>query len=242
MSIRTTAAALTASLCLLAACGDDDEDDVGSEPTTSSIPVEETTTTTELSTTTAPAVDDQPALWPAPGEVIADPIEVARSFYVDFLGQPEPSLGEFQEGDPTSGEVPVFGRTEGGEPGPLRSTLLLRRRGAGWAVVRVASEAIVLEQAQVPTEALPGPITVSGRGRGFEGTLLVRAVVAGEAGGEPLDQQFVTAGALEELEPFAATVDVGAAASGSVVAILVFNESAIDGSIGDLAAIPVLIG
>lgn len=193
------------------------------------------------STTATPAGGEQAALWPPEGEEIDDPAEVASSFYVEFLNQHFPHLGAFQQGDPSSGEVPVFLNREDGSRGPRAGTVLVREQGDGWVVTGVVSDAIVIAEPEAGAEVPAGSVTVSGRGRGFEGNLIIRAVPAGEGGAAQLDQKIATAGALEDLEPYSVSVDLSDAEPGSTVAILVFNTSAADGSIGNLAAIPVRI-
>ncbi len=223
MNRRRIGALLLASGLVLAACGDDDGDDptvgAGSDATTTTAAAGVTATTT------------------AGG----DPLVAGTEFFTVVLGLPNaPSLDGFQQGDANSGEIPVHQALEGGGEGPVRSTLLLRIVDGSWQVTGAISDGVVLDAPAAGATVAAGPVEVTGQGRGFEGTLIARAVPV--AGGDSLDEQIITAGAAEALEPFTTTLDLSGAAPGDEVFLVVGNESAADGSIGEFAVIRVTVG
>jgi hypothetical protein len=235
---RITAGLIVVTLLVLAGCGDDDEapDDGGSTTSTTSTTVETTTSTT------APAGLEQPAIWPAADVVFTTPEEAAEDFVREVLGVP-PVLGEFQQGDARSGELEVLSPGEGASPtSVVRSTLLLRQLGPddGWFVVGAQNDNAVVTTPASPAEVPAGPVTVSGRARGFEANVVVSAFVAGDAGTD-LDEEVTSGGALETPEPFTVTLDLTGAEPGDVVAVLVRGGTGLETDPGDFGAIPVVI-
>jgi len=240
--VRTTRsiAALTAvALLAVAACGDDDDE---TEATTTTSSTTSTTAAESTTTTTEPAGLEQPAIWPAADVVFDTPGAAAEDFVREVLGVP-PVLGEFQQGDVRSGEVEVHSPGEGEAPTTVvRSRLLLRQLGPddGWFVVGAVNDNASITTPATGAEVPAGPLTVSGRARGFEANVVVRAFVAGAAAAE-LDQQVTTGGSLETPEPFTVTLDLAGAASGDVVALLVRGGTGLETDPGDFGAIPVVV-
>ena len=189
-------AALTAVALLLVACGDDDDEVAetgdGITTTTTTAPVETTTTTT----TPADTGLEQLAIWPAADVVFATPEEAATDFVEQVLGVPA-ALGAFQQGDARSGEIVVSSVPEGGGNAVPRGTLLLRQLGAddGWFVLAATSDVQTFTLPVDGAEVAAGPLTVEAAGRGFEGTVVVSARVAGQAGA-PLSEVVAQGGAL----------------------------------------------
>lgn len=235
---RLAATALVVVLAVSACTDDDADDQVVTAPTSTTVPGGSSTSTTATgaSSTTTPT-SLQPALWPAPGIVLDDPVEAAAGFVTGLLGGAEPALGEFQLGEPGAGEIEVLRENEGGGTSGIRSVLSLRQLGDGWFVTSAQSPAITID-APEPLESVTGTIEVAGTGRGFEGTLLISLRTAGEDGA-PLAETFVTAGALEELEPFTTEIDV-TAEPGTALALVVGNENVSNGELGDFTAIPLV--
>ncbi len=237
---RLTAGAIAlvaAAGLVVSACTDDDADDqVVTAPSTTagSEPGGSVTTT---SSTEAPA-EAQPALWPAAGVVVGDPVEAATGFVTEVAGGETPTLGEFREGEPGAGEIEVLRSGEGGGATGVRSVLSLRRLGEGWFVTSAQSGAVTIESPE-PLALVAGTIEVTGAGRGFEGTLLLSLHVAGESA-PPLAETFVTAGASEQLEPFATELDASGAPPGATLALVVGNENAADGGLGEFSAVPLV--
>ena len=187
---------------------------------------------------------DQPVIWPAPDVVFDTPEQAAASFVSDVLGV-EPVLGDFMGGDSRSGEIQVFSPGDGGgDPADRveRGLLGLRIIGPndGWFVIAANSQGVQIETPETLDRIPAGPLVVSGRGRGFEGTLVVSAFRSGDAG-DVLDQVITSGGAFESLEPFSATLDLSDGAPGDVVALLVRGDTGLEGDPGEFASMPVVI-
>lgn len=185
---------------------------------------------------------DQPAVWPASDVVLDTPEEAAASFVSGVLGV-EPVLGDFLGGDSRSGEIQVFspGESEGAEL-LERGLLGLRIIGPndGWFVIAASSRGVLIESPETLDRVPAGPVVISGRGRGFEGTVVVTAFRAGDAD-DVLDQEIASGGAFGTLEPFRVTLDLSGGEPGDVVALLVRGDTGLDGDPGDFTSIPIVI-
>lgn len=235
---RSTAALIAIAVLALVACGDDDDEPAAGGSTTST-----TSTTVETTTsTTAPEGLEQPALWPAADVVLPTPEQAAEDFVSEVLGVP-PALGDFRPGDARSGELDVLSPGEGGAPtSVVRSTLLLRQLGPddGWFVIGAQNDNALVTAPGSQAEVPAGPVTVQGRARGFEASVVVSAFVAGDAA-TVLDEELTTGGALETPEPFTVTLDLGGAADGDVVVLLVRGGTGLETDPGEFGAVPVVI-
>jgi hypothetical protein len=235
---------LIGALAVLGACGGAEARDtiptvggVTSTTTISASPAAESATSVTL---------EQPAVWPAAGVVFESPEAAAEDFVRNAFDECH-VIGEFQQGDPGSGEIPVFGTGDGpcrlGPPhgGPL-SRLLLRQLGPddGWFVTAAVDESnsntitVPASGSEVPA----GPLTVEGIGSGFESTINVTAFRAGDADAI-LDSVIGAGGYLGPPIPYTVTVDLSAASPGDVVALLEVGGSGIGQ--GTFSAIPVVI-
>lgn len=186
---------------------------------------------------------DQPAVWPASDVVFDTPEEAATSFVTTVLGV-EPVLGDFAGGDSRSGEITVFspGDTDAAAPSE-RGLLGLRMIGPsdGWFIIGAGSEGVLIESPDTLDRVSAGPLVVTGRGRGFEGTVVVTAFRAGDAD-DVLDQVITSGGAREMLEQYSVTLDLSDVEPGDVVALLVRGDTGLDGDPGEFASIPIVIG
>jgi hypothetical protein len=242
---------LLTGVLLTAACGGDDAAVDASDTTTTADAAEEEETTTTAgaatsstgATTTATTAAEvelgQPVLWPAPGQGAPEPEAAAEGFVRTLLDVTGGTLGEFAQGDPTSGEVALFGATEGGGTDALRSTILVRQLGDGWYVIGAVSDDVTIDVPATLAEVPIGPVEVSGTGRGFEGTVVLTATLGG-VDGPPLAQEPVIAGSAEALEPYAVTLDVGGAGDGVTVAIVATTDIGGTDAPG-IAAVPVVL-
>ncbi len=188
---------------------------------------------------------DQPAIWPAADVVFATPEEAAADFVSEVLiSEGDPVLGEFQQGDARSGEIAVLFSGETGDLDPPRESgvLLMRQIGPtdGWYVIGATSDGAVIDSPSASQRVPAGALTVSGAGRGFEGTLAVAAFPPGDATGT-FDRQIGAGGAFEELEPFSVDLDLSGAAAGEVVVILVRGDTGLGSDPGTFAAVPVVV-
>jgi hypothetical protein len=164
-----------------------------------------TTDTTGTTTTAPPSLGFTP-IFPTTGDLYADPVAAVDAF-VRALGFDNAAVGEFQAGGPSDGEVPVSTRNESGAPFRVVSTVSVREAAGSWYVTSVASDDVVIDSyssagAGSPADA-DNPVTVNGKGRGFEATLLVRVL---DASGGVLGEAQTMGGGGETLEAF--TVDV----------------------------------
>lgn len=188
---------------------------------------------------------DQPAIWPAADVVFDTPEDAAADFVTSVLiSEGDALLGDFQQGDARSGEIAVLFAGEGGDlDPPLESgTLVLRRIGPtdGWYVIAALSDGVTIDTPSALDEVPAGTLTVSGEGRGFEGTLAVSAFPPGDIAGR-FDLQIGAGGAFDELEPYAVELDLSGAASGDVVVILVRGDTGLETDPSTFAALPVRI-
>lgn len=213
---------------VLAACGSD------STSTTAS------TTSTTAPTTTRPVTLEQPAIWPAADVVFTNPEAAATDFVKSVLRVP-PNLGEFQQGDSRSGEIEVFSPDSPGAR-VSRSALFLRQLGPddGWFVLAAVNEFETIATPESASKVAAGPVTVEGRGRGFEATLIVRAFVAGDATLQ-LDQVIAMGGSAETPEPFSVSLNFSMAAPGQTIVLLLRGDTGREDDPGEFSAIPLVI-
>jgi hypothetical protein len=120
--------------------------------------------------------------------------------------------------------------------------LLLRRLGPddGWFVTAAVNPNAAIDEPQQADVVDAAPLTVEGVARGFEGTVLVMAFVAGDADGL-LDEALTQGGALETPEPFEVELDLSAASPGQVVVLLVRGDTGLETDPGDFGAIAVTV-
>ena len=207
--------------------------DGGGRMTTDNDPADAPETTAEPPTTpttpsTAPppagestAADD--ALWPDPtGTLFDEPEAAVRAFAQQVVGVDDPPLSDFRPDRPDRGEVDVLGRSEDGATRDVvASTVTVERLdGSHWFVVEATSADVVIDTPG-RLESVSSPLPVSGRGHGYEGTI-VASLRARSAPADRLAEAATIAGAGTELEPY--TVELTFAGPGSGVGILVAND------------------
>jgi hypothetical protein len=211
------------------------------------------TTTVEPPPTTAPppgtssstvpppssSVDADLVLWPDPaGEVTTDPLDAVRGFLGQQLDIADPPLSQFRETEPDVGEVDVHGRGEAGQTlDRIASTVTLRRLdGVHWFVTAATSGDLEVD-APEPLATVSSPVTVSGRARGFEGTVNARVLDRFDGGGVESDSAVATGGS-GSLEPFSA--EVSFVASGTERGVLYAQtDSGVSNGIASFTAFPV---
>ncbi len=246
------------AVVLSASCGSDgssSDTTTGPSSDTSAVTTPEATPTTSTSSpgsassspssgpsTTAPVRLEQPAIFPAADVAYATPEEAATAFVTEVLDVPV-NLGQFQAGDSRSGEMEVRFAGEGGAgPGIVRTVLLLRQLGPdnGWFVLAAANDAASITSPAQGDAVPPGPFTLSGLARGFEGAVTVTASVAGRPG-QVLDTEQAIAGSLETPEPFSVPLDLSNAEPGSVVMLMIRGGVGLETDPGETGAIAVII-
>lgn len=250
MSVRLR---LTSAVLLLTACSVTSTTDLTTDPTisvpstSSSVPVSTPTTDNTDETTTSsidvtiPGEDESPiiAVWPGADVVIDDPIEAASGFVAEVLHVP-PMLGPFMAGDGRSGEVTLF------SPGSVltdRGIILVRRLGEddGWFVIGVANDVSYVSSPLPGATVSAGLVTVTGVGYGFEASLSVTAFLAGDPD-TVFDTVVTQAGSMEEPGRFVVELDLSAAETGEVVAIVVRGGVGLETDPGETGAVAVVIG
>ena len=249
-----TCLVLMVSLTLAGACGSESSSD-GTTNETTSAPTATTPDTTPAPTTPAPATEApgtepsttvapemQPAIWPGPDVVFTTPEAAATDFLTNVFGD-GPVLGEFMAGDSRSGEFEVFASVEGAPLDGVRSVLFMRQLGPddGWFVLSAASDVATITTPESMATVAAGPLTVEGVGTGFEATIVVSAFRAGQADDE-FDREVTMAGNFGEVLPYSVSLDLGAAADGDIVTLLIRGGTGLETDPGDFGAIPVVIG
>jgi hypothetical protein len=224
-------ALLAAALLLAGGCGGDEDSEPAGEATATA------TAAASPEATASPEQDPlQQAIWPPLDQAVGSPVKAARAFMADYVGVEDPALGEYLAGEPRAGEVEVFRRGEDGQAlDTVVSVLSVRRlEGGHWYVTSAQSEEVEISEPEA-LASIASPVTVAGRGRGFEGNVVLEVRAAFDT--EPLAELPVTAGSMAELQPFEAELefDPGDAARGAILARTGSGISAADG----VAAFPV---
>jgi len=243
------------AVALLAACGSDgSSSDTTAGPSTETAVTspEPTPTTTpssgsasspgSASSTSAPVTLEQPAIFPAADVVYATPEEAATAFVTEVLQVPV-NLGEYLGGDSRSGEIEVRFAGEGATgPAIVRTVLLLRQLGpdSSWFILAAVNDAASITSPAQGDAVPPGPFTLSGVARGFEGAVTVTASVAGHPE-QVLDTEQAIAGSLETPEPFSVPLDLSGAEPGSTVMLMVRGGVGLETDPGETGAIAVTI-
>ena len=249
---RATAAGICAVVLLvgLAVLPNLSNDDTGVETTPPAGRDEITTTTTtrtEATTTTttaaavSPTVPPPPVIvWPAPemGQY-TDPVEAARSFMEEYIGFADPTFGDLRRGEEGFAEIDVYRTGEDGSPlDAVASTIFLRQVDGNWVVVSARSEDVVVEQ-PADFDTIASPVVIDGRGRGFEGTVVVRVREAGMGAGEFLSEEPTIAGSGESLEPFHLELIFGSPSQSSG-SLSFGTDSGGENSLSGFTVVPVL--
>jgi hypothetical protein len=221
----------------LVACG-------GSAPPQATDPTSgpDTTPATTAPITTAPPTSEPVpmAIWYSTGPEADAPETAAEAAIRDLLGV-NAILSEFMAGDSMSGEIEVYSPSEASQV--VRSLLLLRQLGPQlrWAVLAAINPEI---QINAPADGgiyTPGPLTVSGLARGFEGTIIVSAHLVG-TDAAPIDQQIGAGGSLADAEPFSVVLDLRNTQIGDVIAIVVRGDTGLEEDPGEFSIIAIQIG
>lgn len=235
------AAALVVLIGLPALLRDDDREQVR---TVAPDPREETSTSTSTAVTTTVAPEPAPpteavAVWPTEAHApFSDPQGAIRSLVEEYVGIPNPRLSTFRAVDAASGEVDVSARSEDGSHISL-STVSVRRLGAYWVVTSARSPDIVVDN-PLPLDTVGSPIVIDGKGRGYEGTIVVDVREAGMGAGRTLAKEPAIAGSREELLPFHIELAL-AARSKPTGSILLTTDSGLDAAV-QFTIVPVHFG
>jgi hypothetical protein len=220
-----------------------DRDETPSTPPPSTSPPSTSDATTPSTTVTpapAPSALDQ-ALWPDPDvQRFTDPSEAARSFVEDYLGIADPPLSEFRADGQSDGAIDVFGRGENGQTlERVVTTIVLRRLDAEhWFVIAAVSQDVTIDSPR-PDGTLSSPVTVTGQGRGYEGTVIVS--LRERFASDTLAERPTIAGCCETLEPYSVELSFQPPTTSAGV-ILAGTDSGGESSFSSFAAVGVHFG
>ena len=196
---------------VVAACGSSSKP-TSPSTTTTSTSVSSTTTTSSsaaTSTTTTPTPTTSPqaalstAVWPtaASGVRYNAPVAVANAFALNYLHFVNPVVGQFQQGDARSGEVPIRTTVEGTSLGPV-TTVIVRQIDGSWWVLGAATPNIKLTQ-PAALSTISSPVRLRGTSTAFEAT--VNVSIRQDAIAKPLVESFLMGGSNGQMGPFNAS-------------------------------------
>ncbi|HEY8546573.1 MAG TPA: Gmad2 immunoglobulin-like domain-containing protein [Acidimicrobiales bacterium] len=238
-------ALITAGLVLL---WDDRGEDEGTAPTTTPTTAPEPTVTTPTtepttpsttggptSTAVVPPVDASTAVYPyTTGSLrFTDPVSAARAFAVDFVGFTDPLVGELQQGDSRSGEVPVRPAAQG----PVTTVFVRQLEDDTWWVLGAATDNITVDR-PATGDAITSPVTVAGAALAFEGVVSVEVREDGRA--QPIGTGVVTGGG-GPAAPFLGEISFAEPATDHG-ALVFLTRSARDGEVWQAAVLRVRFG
>ena len=217
---------------VVAACGSSSKPATPSTTTSAS----STTTATSATTTTFPQAALSIAVWPtaASGDRYNAPIAVARAFALDYLHFVNPIVGQFQQGDARSGEVPIRTTAEGTSPGPV-TTVIVRQIDASWWVLGAATPNIVLTQ-PAALATISSPVQLRGTSTAFEAT--VNVSIREDDAAKPLVESFLMGGSNGQMGPFNASFTFASPTS-SYGAIMLYTISSANGHVAEATVIRV---
>jgi hypothetical protein len=187
-------------------------------------------------------VIDRQVIWPRVPYCSSDPREVARSFATKYIGlEGDPQVSEFkgeQRAGGAHGEIDIFRSGEDGRRlDTVASTLSLRQLDdAHYFYVTSARSPEVELTAPQPRVAITSPVTVEGRGRGFEGNVVIEVRAAYATGA--LAKRAVSAGSMKALEPFSIELKFAPPAGAGTGAIVAESGSGTT-DVGGFVALPV---
>ncbi len=203
----------------------------GNSPSPSS-----TTTTPSAAATTSPGSATSTAVWPttASSTRYQTPEAAAQGFVTDYLRMVNPVIGQFQQGDARSGEVPVQPRATG----PV-TTVLVRELGSdnSWWVLGAGTAAITLTD-PAWNASITSPVMLKGTAMAYEGT--VQTQVREDDNSNPLGEGHVTGGS-KATASFSGSI-VFSKASTQYGAIVLYTTSAENGAVVEASVIRVQFG
>jgi hypothetical protein len=167
MAGAAAALVLVAAVAVMAQQDDDTRPiltNPGPDATTTTTTPPAVTPTTAVTRTTAVALDLGPhrgILW---SYSAATPRAIADLFARDFLGMPNPNVGQFQQGDNRSGEVVIHPKPTG----TLATTVAVREFDGQWYVIAANADNLELDT-PATNQPISSPVHLTGRSIAFEG-------------------------------------------------------------------------
>jgi hypothetical protein len=205
-----------------------------SATSTATTPTSESPSTPPATTPASNSVDEaRTVVWPKPGggTVYDEPADAARGMATGLAGFTDPVVGAFREGDSRSGEVDIRPK----RTGPATTVLVRQLSDGHWYAIGASSDDLRLASPDVGT-AVSSPVTVRGRSRAFEGTIIVTVLAQGDPA--PLGRKPLIGGG-GELGPFSGTVPFDQPDHATTGAIMLTTDSAEDGRIWQATVVPV---
>jgi Immunoglobulin-like domain of bacterial spore germination len=236
---RTAGSVLLAFATVVAACGSSTKStrpnattSVSSATTPSSV----ATSTTSTTATTPPAVALSIAVWPtvASGVRYHTPVSVARAFSIEYLHFVNPIVGQFEQGDARSGEVPIHTTVEARSFGPT-TTVIVRQIDGAWWVLGAATPNIRLTQ-PAALATISSPVQLRGASTAFEAT--VNLSIREDDVAEPIVESILMGGSNGQMGPFNASFTFAAPTS-SYGAIVLYTISPANGHVAEATVIRV---
>jgi hypothetical protein len=182
-------------------------------------------------------VIDPQVIWPPVPYCSSDPRELARSFATKYIGLKNPRVSEFtgkHVAGGAHGDIDIF---RGGESTTVVSTVALRQLdGAHYFYITSARSREVVLTAPLPRATISSPVTVKGRGWGFEGNVVVEIRPAYTTAA--LSDQTVIAGSMAALETFSTKLTFTAPTGVNTGAIVAKSDSG-TADVGGFTALPV---
>lgn len=220
---------------IVAACGSSSKPATPST-TTSSAATSTTAAAATTTSTTSPQAVLSSAVWPtaASGVRYNAPITLARAFAVNYLHFVNPIIGQFQQGDTRSGEVPIRTTAEGTALGPT-TTVIVRQIDGAWWVLGAATPNITLTQPAV-LATINSPVRLRGTSTAFEAT--VNVSIRQDDAATPLVESTMMGGSNGEMGPFNASFTF-APPTNSYGAIVLYTISSANGHVAEATVIRV---
>lgn len=193
------------------------------------------TTSAAVTTTTSAEAQPPTAMWPFARTPLrfSDPVTAASSFAVSYLGFSAPVVGEFQQGDTRSGEVPV--RSSG--TGAI-TTVLVRQltNDDSWWVLGAATANIQITTPSLLTN-LHSPATLRGVSTAFEAQVNVE--LRADQSLAAIGTGYVMGGSMGQLASFEGQIGF-TETTARYGTLLMRTYSAKDGSVLEAAALRIM--
>lgn len=126
----------------------------------------------------------------------------------------------------------MYHRGENGQPlEQVASTLFLQQDQGNWTITEARAGDVVVDS-PASSAATASPLTVQGRGRGYEGTIHAEVRAAWAPSGQFLARETTTAGCCEDLVAFTTTLSFTPPAAPGSGALVVTNDTGLaDGTV-----------
>ena len=174
-------------------------------------------------------------MWPTATSSIRyrTPDAAATGFAIDYLYMVNPVIGQFQQGDVRSGEVPVQPSTTG----PV-TTVLVRELGSdnSWWVLGAGTAAIALTE-PVWDASITSPVTLKGSAMAYEGTVQTQVR---DDDSKPLGQGYMTGGSTA-MGPFSGSLAFTKARA-KYGAVVLYTTSAETGTVMEASVMRIQFG